>query len=310
MILQLHRLVADSRSLRKDSACFETNSVSGKEHYEQSELQWRYDKCHEELRKYLQKVEHIMEQLGSAAAEYYVSDTVDRLIQARDMLSVGLYGWGSIERQYFQELLRPFHKGAPKFDSDIAKLSPKAKQLLELLHSLQGRQVSTITFVDQRATAFILCRLLNAHLPEAQARSFVGVSQFAKRRAVLGDLMDASKQAGVMNDFRCGNCKIIVATSVCEEGMDIAMCNLVICFDKPQNIRSFIQRRGRARHRKSNYIVMLLNTDPWAKGKTWEELEKQMIEVYQQDRQRLNNSLLQESIDEVDDRRFVIESTG
>ena len=92
--------------------------------------------------------------------------------------------------------------------------------------------------------------------------------------------------------------------------MDIAMCNIVICFDKPPNIKSFKQRRGRARDKKSTYIVMLSDIDPWSKAQTWGEMEKQMIEVYQQDRQRLENDLLQEGIDEADERRFVIESTG
>lgn len=50
---------------------------------------------------------------------------------------------------------------------------------------------------------------------------------------------------------------IIVATSILEEGLDVQRCNLVIRFDPCPTVCSFIQSRGRARMRNSDYILMV-----------------------------------------------------
>ncbi len=39
------------------------------------------------------------------------------------------------------------------------------------------------------------------------------------------------------------------------------VCNLVVCFDRPDNLKSFIQRRGRARMRSSK-LYLLFDEDP------------------------------------------------
>jgi len=50
---------------------------------------------------------------------------------------------------------------------------------------------------------------------------------------------------------------IIVATSILEEGLDVQSCNLVIRFDPSPTVCSFIQSRGRARMRNSDYILIV-----------------------------------------------------
>jgi len=50
---------------------------------------------------------------------------------------------------------------------------------------------------------------------------------------------------------------IIVATSILEEGLDVQSCNLVIRFDPSPTVCSFIQSRGRARMKNSDYILMV-----------------------------------------------------
>jgi len=49
----------------------------------------------------------------------------------------------------------------------------------------------------------------------------------------------------------------MVASDVLEEGIDIPKCNLVVKFDLPKNYRSYIQSKGRARHRSSKYYIMV-----------------------------------------------------
>jgi endoribonuclease Dicer len=50
---------------------------------------------------------------------------------------------------------------------------------------------------------------------------------------------------------------VLVASDVLEEGIDIQKCNLVVKFDVPKNYRSYVQSKGRARHRSSQYIMMV-----------------------------------------------------
>lgn len=86
--------------------------------------------------------------------------------------------------------------------------------------------------------------------------TFVGTSNHHARTSNISDLINASGQKETLNDLRNGTKNLIIATSVCEEGMDIAVCNVVICFEPPTSLKSFIQRMGRARSTKSKYVIM------------------------------------------------------
>lgn len=57
--------------------------------------------------------------------------------------------------------------------------------------------------------------------------------------------------------IRCLQVNLLIATSVGEEGLDIQTCCLVVRFDLPETVASFIQSRGRARMTNSKYVVLL-----------------------------------------------------
>lgn len=50
---------------------------------------------------------------------------------------------------------------------------------------------------------------------------------------------------------------LLVATKVGEEGLDIQTCCLVVRFDLPETVASFIQSRGRARMPQSEYAFLV-----------------------------------------------------
>jgi len=80
-----------------------------------------------------------------------------------------------------------------------------------------------------------------------------------------------------------------VATDVLEEGIDLTACHLVVCFDQPSNLKSFIQRRGRARQKQSTFAIMVADDDTSDAIKRWQELEEEMIRLYKDHKRTLQN---------------------
>ena len=69
----------------------------------------------------------------------------------------------------------------------------------------------------------------------------------------------SQEQQQMRNDFDHGNIKVLVVTSVAEEGVNIAACNLIIKYNNVGSERSMIQRRGRARKKDSRSILLALD---------------------------------------------------
>lgn len=79
-------------------------------------------------------------------------------------------------------------------------------------------------------------------------------------------------QDNILQLFRDGKHKLIIATSVAEEGLDIQKCNLVIRYDHVTNEIAMVQARGRGRAEGSQYYVVAS-----AEKKTAEKEELNMM---------------------------------
>ncbi|MFX1452745.1 MAG: DEAD/DEAH box helicase [Promethearchaeota archaeon] len=83
------------------------------------------------------------------------------------------------------------------------------------------------------------------------------------------------QQISLLEDFKEGIYNTLIGTSVAEEGLDIAECDLVVFYDVvPSAIRS-IQRRGRTGRKKEGKVYVLMAEDTRDEGYYWAEKVKE-----------------------------------
>ena len=133
-----------------------------------------------------------------------------------------------------------------------------------------------IVFVERRTTAAMLTKLLN-HLKESQpdlrhirCDYVVGHNEGKKGTYLRREAkMNVRKQSEVLDKFRKEKINLLISTSVVEEGVDVPRCNAVVRFDFPQNLRAFVQSKGRARAKVSKYLLLINKKE---KDKQWSDL--------------------------------------
>jgi ERCC4-related helicase len=271
----------------------------------------------DQLKRFCAKATHVHQELGAWASEYYIYESILRFKNAVNSRKYTPFRAGDREDNFILDKLQEVcidgrSQDTAPFPGKMA-ISEKAEQLIQFLTSHDEAQRYGIVFVEQRATVAVLHKLLSTH-PMTSAivkcSTFVGTSANSSRKTYVGEWLDSSHQQDTLVAFRNRERNLIIATSVLEEGIDISACNTVICFNKPENLKSFIQRRGRARKEESIFVLMLSSEDEPLGPSRWEELEREMTETYQQDAVKRQEAQRLEDIEELSDRTFKIESTG
>lgn len=64
-------------------------------------------------------------------------------------------------------------------------------------------------------------------------------------------------QREVLKKMKAGELDVVISTSVAEEGLDVAQCQLVLRYDLPSTALAFVQSRGRARAQASSFVLLL-----------------------------------------------------
>ena len=197
------------------------------------------------------------------------------------------------------------------YDLNLQSASPHVFKLLEILDKEMHADSAGIVFVKTRATAGLLSVLLAIH-PQMKSRlrvgTFLGTSNSSSRKSRIGDWGHTADQDETLDELRSGKKNLIICTSVIEEGIDIAACNLVVCYDAPPNLKSFIQRRGRARHGKSRYIIMMPKGAKHVMDE-WQEMERTLKAMYA-DAARELQELQQVESSETGQKELHVQSTG
>lgn len=248
--------------------------------------------CHKQLAALQQRSNTLHEQLGPTLAEWYVRTCIQQFNGGIAAQSLVLPDVTEREKQHLASIFNTMTDKAPEQSYVKANMpltiSDKARLLVDTLQQHWSSDVRCIVFVEQRVTVTALARLLRSKLDAAYSiGTFVGTSTFAGRKTAVADLADAKVQQQDLADFRTGSRNIMIATNVLEEGIDVTACNLVICFDPPKNLVSFVQRRGRARQANSKFILFLAAGDTTADPSRWQRLEAEMKEAYMDELRQL-----------------------
>lgn len=130
----------------------------------------------------------------------------------------------------------------------IPQDSNRVTELLKLLRQHLSDEERILIFVDRRNTAERLSRRLKEDPDVAKLNPDFVVGNTCSSKEL---------QQEVLNKFRNGETRVIVATSVLEQGIDVAACGVVVCFDGVKSLKSIIQSRGRARKSKAKFVALV-----------------------------------------------------
>ncbi|KAI0479234.1 dicer-like protein 2 [Xylariaceae sp. FL0804] len=230
----------------------------------------------------------IHRELGSWASDYYIHKTLTNFIDSWDKNEHWYETWDIQEKQYLaQNLQRARVTPPPPFPERTTEISDKLAILVDELMSAANGTIGII-FAQEISTVRILAHILSEH-PSVKSRY---------RQRNIGELC---YETGTLDleQFRAGNLNLLVATSVLEEGIDVPACNLVVCFDKPANLKSFIQRRGRARMEDSR-LLLLLDGSP-SRHTEYARLEHEMRLRYEDDMRQARGLAEREDSDQIPD---------
>ena len=274
-------------------------------------IQTRKTNCHMTLKKFIARSCHIREELGPWAADYFIHASI-QLIQEAAADLVAQNEWDLEEKEFMVD----FFSKIPMPDATDAEnylISSKLRKLIEFLKDVDSPEFAGLVFVEQRATVGVLANLLSVH-PETRTRfrcaPYIGWANNSNRKDMLGDLTSVNDQHDTLAEFRAGRKNLIITTNVLEEGIDVTACSLVVCFNKPPNLKSFIQRRGRARQKKSTYAIMFATDDTSVELRKWAALEEAMVAAYQSEERQLRQLQQLEMTDEQVRDTLSIKSTG
>ncbi|NXF09822.1 DDX58 helicase, partial [Smithornis capensis] len=158
-----------------------------------------------------------------------------------------------------KQLTAKFQEKEPELTAlskDESNENPKLEELASILDEAYryNPQTRAILFAKTRALAVALKKWLEANplLNHIKTDVVFLVIQFF---VTVG--MTLPMQKGVLDAFKSDkDSRLLIATSVADEGIDISECNLVVLYEYFGNVTKMIQVRGRGRARDSKCILV------------------------------------------------------
>ncbi|MBD3197871.1 MAG: DEAD/DEAH box helicase, partial [Candidatus Lokiarchaeota archaeon] len=159
---------------------------------------------------------------------------------------------------------------ANKIQSD-GIIHPKLGKLSELLHEQfnQNTESRVLVFSHFRDSVNNIVRYFEDD-DLIRAHKFVGQAHKGNDKGLT-----QKQQIELLQEFKDGFYNTLIGTSVAEEGLDIAECDLVVFYDVvPSAVRS-IQRRGRTGRKRKGKVYILMAKGTRDEGYYWAEKAKE-----------------------------------
>ncbi len=161
--------------------------------------------------------------------------------------------------------------------------TPKISKIMEILkENINGK---AIVFCHYRITANILSDILKKD--GFSCEKFIGQSSRKE-----GKGMTQKEQSSILQRFRIGEIKILVATQVGEEGLDVPLADTVIFYEPVASEVRSIQRRGRTgRFGKGKVFVLTMeNSRDFAYYYSSRRKERKMKDILRDDRKNVQTT--------------------
>lgn len=252
---------------------------------------------HKGLRDFIRTAGELCYDLGAWGCDWYIASVIKKaLLKGGQSLRELLPNSRPEETEYFAGLLRKVHPQDISYSPEViaAGCSAKANKFIDALidehksWSSDQKKFSGLVFATRRDCALTLTTILSHH-PRTRflfnVGTLLGSSESNKRNSFIdiSRTMLPQKNDALLLDFRNGDKNLVIATSVGEEGLDIPNCGTVIRWDPPSNVVSWLQSRGRARHKESHFVLMIEAESATAKQiSDWIFKEKEMKRRYEE----------------------------
>ena len=279
---------------------------------------------HRGLREFRNAAAAICAEIGPWAADWYVYKVIEKAKAQGGPFQHVVRRWQNTEKHYLLEALEKVSISLIPVSYDPNDIycgcHDRPNVLIEALMNEKmdfestDMEFSGIVFVTRRDVVVALSEVLQHHpftKDTFRVGSLLGNSSDSRRTSFLDITRSIITQdnAETLADFKLGYKNLIISTSVAEEGIDVQSCCSVIRWDPPQNMISWAQSRGRARKRKSTFVIMTeMGTDPSVLR--WEELERKMVELYNDPTRDFQEEVEEEDDSDDEEMVFRVEKTG
>lgn len=149
---------------------------------------------------------------------------------------------------YNKELREVFHLLSKAIEKKV--VNKKTEKLLEIMKKTNYRKA--LIFTSLKENALELLEILK----EEGINAGILVGQ-TKGKEGIG--MKQAQQLKTLDDFNKGVTRVLIATHVGEEGLDISEVDLVVFFDNPISAVRRVQRMGRTGRREKGQVIFLIN---------------------------------------------------
>ncbi|KFQ63487.1 putative ATP-dependent RNA helicase DDX58, partial [Pelecanus crispus] len=169
-----------------------------------------------------------------------------------------------------KQLTAKFQEKEPEMialSKDESNENPKLEELACILDEAYryNPQTRTLLFAKTRALVVALKKWIEANplLSHIKPDVLMGTLQCFFLTQFLGTVgMTVPMQKGILDAFKTNkDSRLLIATSVADEGIDISECNLVVLYEYFGNVTKMIQVRGRGRAKDSKCILVTNKTE-------------------------------------------------